>query len=355
MIKPEKPANEAERIAALHSYDILDTAPEQAFDDLVEIAVAICAAPMGTVSLVDDERQWFKSRLGITTSETSRDITFCAHAILTPQNMLIVADALNDERFRDSPLVSEDPNIRFYAGVPLVASGGEAVGTFCVMDHQPRELSEYQITALQSLSRQAARLLELRRVSRDLNHQLREREWYEQQLQTYQRSLEIRNAKLTEQTHTDALTGLSNRRAFVDALDSAVRVAADAEPLAIAVIDIDHFKSVNDVHGHVEGDRILQAVAEVLKTHGAARGRAARYGGEEFVLLFPETPLDQARLQCEDLRDAIANLPLAVPLTVSIGLAAYERGDSAETLFTRADEALYAAKADGRNRVAVAS
>lgn len=354
MIAPTMPADEAARIAVLRDYDILDSAPEQAYDDLVQIAAAICRVPMGSVTLVDGERQWFKSRLGLKVAETPREFAFCAYAILDPDRMMVVEDAREDARFAGNPYVTDDPNIRFYAGAPLIA-GGQPVGTFCVMDDHPRQLEPHQLEALQALSRQASVLLELRRLGRALNHQLHERAWYEQQLRSYQDELEVRNADLAEQTRTDPLTGLDNRRAFAVRLDEAIATAAPDRPLHVAIVDIDHFKTINDLHGHPEGDRVLQAVSGLLRGQQGARGRVARYGGEEFVLLLPDVSLERAATECEYLREAVAALPLPLPLTVSIGLATHAPGETAEALFARADAALYEAKRGGRNRVALAA
>lgn len=350
MQKPQIPANESARLEALRHYDILDTEPEQDFDDLVAIAAAICDVPTALVSLIDADRQWFKARVGLDAQQTSRDVAFCAHAILDPKRTMVVPDARNDARFFDSPLVLDDPNIRFYAGAPLLTPGGEAIGTLCVIDTEPRELQTHQYTALEALSKQTSRLLELRRVSHLLARQLQESEWYEQKLLQYQGELEASNADLTALTRTDPLTGLPNRRAFALALEQAAARSDAAAPLQVAVLDIDHFKLINDVHGHPEGDRILQAVAETLRLYSAGPNSVARYGGEEFLMLF-EAPSRQAQLQCEFVREAIANLPLGPPLTVSIGLAAYRAGEDTAATFARADQALYAAKRGGRNRV----
>ncbi|MGJ7903281.1 GGDEF domain-containing protein [Lysobacter sp. 1R34A] len=357
--KPEIPANEAARLAALRSYDILDTAPEKDFDDLVAIAAAICDVPTALVSLIDADRQWFKSRIGLAASETPRELAFCAHAILEPNRTMVVPDTHNDARFADSPLVLDDPNIRFYAGAPLVTPGGEALGTLCVIDREPRELRQHQYLALQALSTQTSRLLELRRVSRALARQLQESDWYEQRLLQYQAELEADNADLTALTRTDLLTGLPNRRAFALALEQALarqqaltRQQAPAS-LHVAVLDIDHFKTINDIHGHPEGDRVLLAVADALRLYATAPGGVARYGGEEFLMMF-ECGQAQAQLQCEYVREAVANLPVGLPLTISIGLATHRPGEDAAATFARADQALYAAKRGGRNRVEVA-
>jgi len=157
-----KPINEAGRIAALEKYAILDTDPEQSFDDLTLLASFICKTPIALISLVDEDRQWFKSRVGMDAKETSRDIAFCSTAILQ-SDVFVVPDALKDDRFRDSPLVVSDPHIRFYAGAPLINEDGYALGTLCVVDRAPRELAPDQKEALKALSRLVLAQLEFRR------------------------------------------------------------------------------------------------------------------------------------------------------------------------------------------------
>ena len=154
-------AGEADRLAALRRYRILDTEPEQRFDDLVLLASHVCGAPMAAITLIDSDRQWFKARLGVSVSQTSRDVAFCAHAI-QQRELFVVPDALRDARFRDNPLVRAEPNIRFYAGAPLVTPEGHALGTICVLDREPRVLTDAQKAALEALKRQVIALLELR-------------------------------------------------------------------------------------------------------------------------------------------------------------------------------------------------
>lgn len=160
--RPPIPPDEPERLEALQRYEILDTPPEQAFDDLAILATQICQAPVALVSFVDRDRQWFKSRVGLDLVETRRDVAFCAHAIAARET-LIVPDTLADERFAHNPLVVDHPKIRFYAGAPLRVEEGRCLGTLCVIDHVPRAFSESQQRALEALSRQVTAQLELRR------------------------------------------------------------------------------------------------------------------------------------------------------------------------------------------------
>jgi GAF domain-containing protein len=163
------PKNEKKRLRVLWQYDILDTVPEEVFDDLTELAARICEAPIALITLVDEDRQWFKSKVGVTINDTSRDISFCAHAI-AQSDLFIVADATLDDRFAQNPLVTSDPQIRFYAGAPLVTPDGHALGTLCVIDKVPRELRLEQKQALRVLARHVMTQLELRRRSRELMH-----------------------------------------------------------------------------------------------------------------------------------------------------------------------------------------
>lgn len=161
------PQKEAVRLKVLWQYEVLDTIPEEVFDDLTELAARICEAPIALISLVDEDRQWFKSKVGITTSETSRDISFCAHAI-QQRDLFIVPDATKDARFSQNPLVTSDPKIRFYAGAPLITPDGHALGTLCVIDKVPRDLRPEQQQALRVLARHVMTQLELRRHAREL-------------------------------------------------------------------------------------------------------------------------------------------------------------------------------------------
>jgi anti-sigma regulatory factor (Ser/Thr protein kinase) len=167
--------DETARLAALRQYRILDTEPERAFDDLALLASQICGTPIALITLVDADRQWFKARQGIEVAQTSRAVSFCAHAI-EQQGLFIVPDAREDERFRDNPFVTGGPLIRFYAGAPLVTPDGHALGTLCVVDRVPRTLTARQREALDALRRQVEAQLELRRNLHDLKLALAERD-----------------------------------------------------------------------------------------------------------------------------------------------------------------------------------
>lgn len=162
-MRAELPENEEARLAALREFKVLDSEPEEAFDAATRLAALICQTPKALITFVDEDRQWFKSRVGFDERETSRDVSFCAHAILQP-GPLVVRDTQTDERFKDNPLVLSTPYIRFYAGAPLTTAEGHKLGTLCVLDTVPRVLFADQVAALELLSTQVMALLNMRRT-----------------------------------------------------------------------------------------------------------------------------------------------------------------------------------------------
>ncbi|MEB3355849.1 MAG: ATP-binding protein [Synechococcales bacterium] len=208
-MKAPLPANEEQRLAKLLSYNVLNTFPETAYDDLTLLAAHICETPIALISLVDRERQWFKSKVGLTADETHRDHAFCAHAIMQPSEVLIVPDATQDERFATNPLVAVDPKIRFYAGSPLVTPDGFALGTLCVIDSQPRHLSPQQTAALQALSRQVISQLELRLNLQKLSQESAQHQQTNTALKSTLQALQQTQARLVHNAKMVALGDLA--------------------------------------------------------------------------------------------------------------------------------------------------
>lgn len=353
-MKPGIPGNETQRLKALRSYEILDTLAEQAYDDITKLAAHLAATPIALISLVDEQRQWFKSKIGVTASETPRDVAFCAHAILTPDHPLVVEDATVDPRFADNPLVTGEMGVRFYMGVPLVTPEGHAIGTLCVVDRKAREPTRQQLELMEALARQVVTQLELRRHIAELQQLSGEREAYTAQLERYQLELEDANAELRKAGRTDVVTGLRNRAAFDGRIGEEVdRARRYGTSLSLLMIDVDRFKEYNDEFGHPAGDEVLRLLGEILQNASRPSDYVARYGGEEFSVLLAETSADGACVAAERLRQAVEGSTFPCrPVTISIGVATLEEGQAdPEQLVAAADAALYAAKEAGRNRV----
>jgi diguanylate cyclase (GGDEF)-like protein len=316
------PGGEDARLAALHRYEVLDTEPEEAFDKITRLIKTVLGMPMVVVSLVDRDRQWFKSRQGVTASETPRNISFCNHTIESTEP-LIVPDARADPRFANSPLVAGEPHIRFYLGVPLRSRDGFNIGALCSMDTKVRHLEPEQVQLLEHLA-----------------------------------SLVVDELELRVRASTDSLTGAMSRRAFEDQTGREIaRAKRYGNPLSCLVIDADRFKSINDAYGHSVGDLVLKNLAAVCTSELRECDYFARIGGEEFAVMLPETSLATALEVGERLRAAVERMTVEaagakITITASIGVAEYDDpADDVKTLLRRADIAMYEAKNNGKNRV----
>ncbi len=343
-MRAELPASETKRLAALSEYNILDTVPEAAYDDITHLISDICEVPIAAVSLIDDDRQWFKSRIGLEVTETPRDVAFCAHAILG-DDVLVVNDARGDDRFADNPLVTGDLKIRFYAGAPLVTPRGDVLGTLCVIDHVERVLSDKQTRALRVLARQVMAQLELRRL---IALQASNRE-----------KLEEINGRLSVASFTDDVSGFHNTRFLHRYLDE--RLGPDGAPdrkLSLVFFDMDEFKQVVDTHGHLLGARVLREVAEIVDAELDEDDRLVRYGGDEYVVILPDQNSSEALAKTERIKKAIRSTSclvregLDVRVSASFGVATYpDDAQDKKELLMAADQGLFRSKAAGRDRV----
>ncbi len=318
----DTPQMERLRLQALHSYQVLDTAREEPFDRVVRLARSIMRAQIALVSFVDGTRQWFKARSGLTFCETPRQHSFCTHTIES-DDPLIIPDAHADPRFRNLPMVVEPPYVRSYIGVPLRTPAGYRIGTLCVMDTEVCHPNLEQIGILQDLAALVMDELELRLVAT-----------------------------------TDSLTGALSRRAFFSAAARDIsRVRYHGDHLSCVLLDLDHFKRINDNYGHAAGDRALQEVVKLLKTGLRDRDYLGRIGGEEFAVIMPGADSAVAYDVGERLRERVMNAWLLtqegeVRLTVSVGVTTLTpEDDCIDDLLRRADDALYTAKSSGRNRL----
>ncbi len=323
------PEDEAARLEALRELQILDTGPEQAYDDVVKLAAAICGTPMAVINLIDRDRQWGKAMVGLADSEAPREDSFCARTIVAEDGVLIVPDTGGDPAWHDNPMVTGDPNLRFYAGAAIVTDSGHAVGSVCVADRRPRDITPEAVEALRILARQVAAHFELRRRSA---------------------RLEAANAELHRLTIEDQLTGLANRTRLEDHLDLALRRRArTGQALGFLFCDVDRFKQVNDTYGHAAGDELLRLIAVRLAANSRGADTVARYAGDEFAIVCPDlmdpSDLDvvSARLFVAVAQPVVVAGQVMTPL-LSIGSTVAVDGDSVDDVIRRADQAMYDAK-----------
>jgi diguanylate cyclase (GGDEF)-like protein len=362
LMKPALSTTEATRMQALWEYKILDTVVEPAFDDLTRLAAQICRVPISLISFVDSERIWFKSALGLNVNETSRDEGFCGHAILQT-DLCIVPDTLKDERFATNPLVVSAPYGRFYAGMPLVTAEGQVLGTLCVVDTIPRNLSQDQKGALRALARQVMAQLELSRSRANLakvGEQLDREIIAHQRGREAHRDSEARFKQAQEKANYsadhDALTGLPNQTRFKERLQEALSLSLRSEQtLAVLFVNLDRFKTINDTLGYAAGDRLLQEVGQRLIECVPESDTVARFGSDEFALLLTQIDRaeDAAKIAekiCEALRLPFSFKGQELFITISIGISLYPHdGQDTSTLLKSAGAALCLAREQDGN------
>lgn len=321
MIEPGIPLNETLRLATLKSLNVLDTPAEERFDRVTRMAKRMFRVPIALVSIVDEDRQWFKSAQGLDACQTPRNISFCGHAILG-DDIFLIPDALEDQRFADNPLVTGAPHVRFYAGCPLRAPDGSKVGTLCIIDAVPREFDHDDALAMRDL---AAMI--------------------EGELSAFQTST------------TDELTKISNRRGFLQLAQYGLSFCVrNSQPAALAFIDLDRFKPINDQFGHAEGDLALAAFAEVMQASFRATDLFARLGGDEFVVLLTGASKDDAEVVLHKfgtlLAEYNARANRGYDLQFSAGVVEFNPAapQGVDQLLAAGDAQMYALKAAKKRR-----
>lgn len=318
------PADEEQRVRELERYGIIGSESDEHFDRLVTLASSILDTPMAAISLVAADRQWFLSSKGMEVRETPREVSFCTHAILQ-EEVLVVSDTHKDEYFCSNPLVTSSPHIRFYAGAPLRTPHGHNIGTLCVIDRKPHHLSSDQIRQLQLLADQVMRELDLRRLR-----------------------------------HVCPVTGLATRKIFLAICDREFkRARREHQPLSLLCFDIDNFRQINIRWGHHEGDEVLADLCRLSRQFLRDQDFAGRLGDGEFALLFVGLDHEQAETLAEQLRVAVTRMKGIYThsdfhLHISGGLSSMSPSDrSFDDLLRRADQAMELAKNNGRNQIAL--
>ncbi|MBQ0732411.1 MAG: sensor domain-containing diguanylate cyclase [Oleispira antarctica] len=312
MQPPEIPDTEDERIAELRSLLLLDSSPEERFDRITRVAKQLFNVPIALVSLIDTERQWFKSNVGLDATETGRDISFCGHAILG-EDVFIIENAAEDERFSDNPLVAEGPEIRFYAGAPLAMPSGNNLGTLCIISPEPRKFGPEQSILLHDLSK-----------------------------------IVISELVSQQAATQDALTGIHNRRGFeILAQKSMANSARYGWKSALVFLDLNKFKEINDTYGHQAGDQALVDFSRLLTQMVRESDIIARLGGDEFVVMLMNSEEAEAREKVkvfmQELKQYNQQHNQPYELCASYGIVEYVPEDHAslEELISAADELMY--------------
>jgi diguanylate cyclase (GGDEF)-like protein len=312
MIKPKIPKNEVERLHALRSLQILDSSNEERFDRVTRMAKRMFGVSISLVTLIDENRQWFKSVQGINVSETPREISFCAHAI-NQEGLFIIPNTIEDERFFDNPLVTDQPNIRFYAGYPLKLRQGVNIGTLCLIDHKPREMND-----------------EDQQLLKDLGEMIEQ---------------EIKSIQLAT---LDELTMISNRRGFLTLADHSMKMCIRNHlPMVVLLFDLNKFKIINDTYGHHEGDFVLTTFAQHMLDSFRECDVIARLGGDEFVAMLVDSDsnkidavLDRFRASIENANTTL-NKPFKIEYSTGVAHFQHDTDKSLEEMIQEADAAMY--------------
>ena len=312
---------ENERLAALEQYDVLDTPAGHSFDRITKIVVNALDVPLAAVTLIDGHRAWHKSRQGALPTEAPKVHSFCNIAIRDTEP-LVVTDAAADDQFKENPYVLGPPHLRAYLGAQLCAPNGYKLGTLCAIDTKPRVFDARQVTLLKDLAAMVMSELEAHKLAR-----------------------------------TDSLTGILTRGAFRAEAERAIALATrHRHDLSCIIFDLDHFKSINDTHGHAVGDRVLIETVDIGRARLRTSDIFGRIGGEEFAVALPHTNGAGALAVAEGIRAAFGQCTPApgVGLTATFGVAAFEHSPlPLDELLRRADTVLYEAKEAGRNRCAM--
>ena len=325
---------------------ILDTGAEPMFDDITRLASQTFGMPIALISLIDKDRQWFKSRVGLKVAQISREVAFCDRAIRNASEVFVVEDAHADPAFRANPLVTGDPHIRFYAGAPMVTSGGAALGTVCVIDSKPRSFSAVEMEQLRLFSRLAITQIELRRASSELlrtGHELAESN----------RMLVERIEKAEKQSLIDPVTGAYNRRYFdTSLLTHLLRVRSHGGDVSLLLCELDNFKLVNEVYGQDAADRLLRLSSSVMRSMLRAEYELLRISDEGFAIIAPGAADVDAIMLAERITQRIRETRFSHGrLSMSAGLASFDAARPDRDLHRLAEQGLRIAKTEGQDRV----
>lgn len=330
------------RLSEIHTSEHFYTPIEERFERITRVARSALRVPVAAISILKPDKQWFKSISGWSVNELSTELTLCAHTIES-NALTVVPDTAADKRFADHPLVVGKPKFRFYAGHPLTGIDKQTIGTFCVMDIRPRKVTETERQLIIDLAAMAELELATDRLSEA------------------QREIVSRLSVSRREATIDPLTRLWNRRGTTMFLRNAIKKAdADGHDLAIGMIDIDGFKRINDMHGHLVGDEALRKAAQVMTSMLRHDDVVGRLGGDEFLVLLPRTNERAATAILNRIREAIRGTAIRtregpVRMTFSVGFTVRQPGDklSEDDLLRNADDALADSKTAGRNQVQI--